>query len=294
MDQSPPPPRGTSVRALSLLRARTSVLQEERVRGAESNGILAAMCRATFAATSLVLSFVPALAAAQPSAALGSPSAPTAVDAGPGGTETASQPASLRLDSPLRARRPTDFLAQNPFGVEVLHVEAMPVGRPPVFKLPSLQLGLSYRLSDHFGIGVGSFGFAVGGSTGGNVDLMLQGRPYVEAFLFVDPRVDLYTQIGALVSGQTGSILRPRRYGSRGRRSGRRALLDLRLAHRRPPGRPRRRPHRYDGHRLFPTDAGLLHRLPRPHGRLPLLIRPRLVLSPDCRSRCRGPRWCPS
>jgi hypothetical protein len=123
-----------------------------------------------------------------------------------------AQTPHLELDAPTLGEAapdpPADFAEARPFTLELAHgFGGVPVraNAEPTF---SFGMGLSYRVHEHVALGVGSILIGFGGSSDGPY-VSVRALPHVELFAFVDPRVQLYAQIGARIFGDTSTSFAP-------------------------------------------------------------------------------------
>lgn len=125
-------------------------------------------------------------------------------------TASAQEGAGLRLAEPMAAApieatqaRESTFAMRSRFSLFAQAGLALSLHGPepsPTF-LPNM--GVAFQLTEHLGLGVRSFRFGVMGSTAGQTSVQGGANVYLEPSVFVDPRVQLYAQLGVTVNGGT-------------------------------------------------------------------------------------------
>lgn len=115
--------------------------------------------------------------------------------------------AGVRLTPPAEAAPVEgDFAARSPFsffGEGGLALDLRGDEPTPLFRT---GFGLAYQLHQSVGLGVRSTGFGISGA-GDQISVHLHFSPYLELGLFVDPHVQLYTQLGTRIGAVFGSPL---------------------------------------------------------------------------------------
>lgn len=117
-------------------------------------------------------------------------------------TASAQGGAGFRLDEPMAVsersfaeRSPFSFFGQAGMTLDLRGAEPSPSFAP--------GFGVALRLGEGIGIGLRSLRFGFGDAFGGQLAFQAGGNVYVEPSVFVDPRVQLYAQVGPTIVGGT-------------------------------------------------------------------------------------------